>query len=338
MVSGKKVYTGVDWFKLFAAIAVVGIHSNLVFLKTIGRLSVPFFIIISSFLFFKKQFKLNSLDDKKLHFLRFEKRISLLLVLWDLVYSPLAIRNFSSEVIQSKGSKCIALIHYLFHYLLAPAVDNANGWPPSWYLIAMMIGMFVIVLFLRYKFPIVIIGIVTVGIEIYYILSTEFNKWTKLSDIGVYGFLRVLIYIFIGYLISLKFEELMSISLKIYGILLFSMLVLFIVEYLIIEHFGGSPYSQEVITTVPTSTVVALFSLKWQPKFDRPGIRKFSTFLYCFQWYPLVILGRLFNLNSVSLKEQVILFLGIILSAEITYLFYEYVCQKMNWKFLNYIV
>ena len=46
-----KIYKGIDVFKLFAAIGVVAIHANLVFFKTLGRMGVPFFVIISSFFF-----------------------------------------------------------------------------------------------------------------------------------------------------------------------------------------------------------------------------------------------------------------------------------------------
>ena len=48
----KKVYTGVDVFKLLAAIGVVSIHTYFPFLEILGRVGVPFFVIISSFLFF----------------------------------------------------------------------------------------------------------------------------------------------------------------------------------------------------------------------------------------------------------------------------------------------
>ena len=44
-----RVYTGVDIFKVFAAMGVVAIHSDATILNTIGRLGVPFFAIISSF-------------------------------------------------------------------------------------------------------------------------------------------------------------------------------------------------------------------------------------------------------------------------------------------------
>lgn len=46
-----RVYTGVDIFKVFAAMGVVAIHSDATILNTIGRLGVPFFAIISSFFF-----------------------------------------------------------------------------------------------------------------------------------------------------------------------------------------------------------------------------------------------------------------------------------------------
>lgn len=37
-----KVYTGVDIFKMIAAIGIVAIHTNVLFFKTLGRLGVPF--------------------------------------------------------------------------------------------------------------------------------------------------------------------------------------------------------------------------------------------------------------------------------------------------------
>ncbi len=52
----KKEYTGVDIFKICAAFGVIAIHTDMPFLKVVGRLSVPFFAIISSFFFFKHFF------------------------------------------------------------------------------------------------------------------------------------------------------------------------------------------------------------------------------------------------------------------------------------------
>lgn len=39
----RKVYTGIDFFKVIAAIGIVAIHTNAKFLNTFGGLGVPFF-------------------------------------------------------------------------------------------------------------------------------------------------------------------------------------------------------------------------------------------------------------------------------------------------------
>lgn len=97
-----KLYTGVDWFKLFAAFLVVAVHSNLLFFKTIGRLAVPFFVIISSFFFFKKYLYLED-GAKKERLWNFEKRIFLLLFWWDILYLPLALNNLRYQISQEGG-------------------------------------------------------------------------------------------------------------------------------------------------------------------------------------------------------------------------------------------
>ena len=48
----KKLYKGIDIFKLMAALGVVAIHTEVKFFDILGRLGVPFFVIVSSFFFF----------------------------------------------------------------------------------------------------------------------------------------------------------------------------------------------------------------------------------------------------------------------------------------------
>lgn len=47
----KTVYTGVDIFKLFAAIGVVGVHSGALLISTLGRLGVLFLQLFQVFSF-----------------------------------------------------------------------------------------------------------------------------------------------------------------------------------------------------------------------------------------------------------------------------------------------
>ena len=55
-MKNKKLYTGVDIFKLIAAFGVVAINTGVDFFNILGRLGVPFFVMISSFFFFKYYF------------------------------------------------------------------------------------------------------------------------------------------------------------------------------------------------------------------------------------------------------------------------------------------
>ena len=61
----KKLYKGIDVFKLIAALGVVAIHTEINFLDVLGRLGVPFFVIISSFFFFKHYFYLGDAIQRK---------------------------------------------------------------------------------------------------------------------------------------------------------------------------------------------------------------------------------------------------------------------------------
>ncbi|MGK4239073.1 acyltransferase family protein [Limosilactobacillus reuteri] len=85
----KKEYTGIDIFKLFAAIGVLAIHANAPFLEILGRLGVPFFAITSAFFFFKHYLNLSRNRERQNQVVKFCKRIFLLYLTWQVMYLPL---------------------------------------------------------------------------------------------------------------------------------------------------------------------------------------------------------------------------------------------------------
>ena len=88
METTKQVYTAIDYAKFILAILVVGIHTepfgfNFWLDKGFGiitRLCVPFFFVCSSFFFFIK--------GKDKNAAAYLKRITLLFLIWSLVYLP----------------------------------------------------------------------------------------------------------------------------------------------------------------------------------------------------------------------------------------------------------
>lgn len=75
-----KELSGVDLFKVIAAGGVVAIHCGVPFLQQLGRLGVPFFVIISSYFFFSHYFNLSNHTEKKKYLLKFEALCQILLI------------------------------------------------------------------------------------------------------------------------------------------------------------------------------------------------------------------------------------------------------------------
>lgn len=152
----------------------------------------------------------------------------------------------------------------------------------------------------------------------------------------MHGFLRLFIYIFIGYILATNYKKIISKTFQWYCICTGLLVLLFVIENFVIWHFGGSSNSQEVITTVPTSTFVAIFSLKWEPKVKTMTCRKFSTFLYCSQMWIFFILSKFFLLTSFV--NELITFILVILISFIGYKIYDWIKNTTEWPFWRYMV
>ena len=190
----KRIYTGFDLVKLIAAICIIAIHTRAPFFNIIGRLGVPFFAIVSSILFFNHYQRLIKCEEKKDYLLKFCRRIFLLYITWQVIYIPIAIRQFRVIMASLKGTGFKNLLVYFLDFFF-PAVYNsqgvdltqdANGWGPSWYLLASIIAMPVLVGLLRlFKQHVLPVFIICILVEIYIILADEFSDWTHLSPIKI---------------------------------------------------------------------------------------------------------------------------------------------------------
>lgn len=328
-----KEYTGVDVFKIGAAFGVVAIHTDMPFFEIIGRLSVPFFAIISSFFFFKHYSSLRNNDDKRLYFFKFEKRMGLLILAWQIIYLPLTVEYFKRLVFNEK----ISVIKYVY-YFIYPGYTNANGWGQSWYLIAMLLGIPIFIGLYKccHIWGVTIISII---LEIYYILANEFGFLLHLPVWGTLYFPRLLIYIFIGYIFTKKFSIISKFRGKRILIGLVVMLFLFLLENYFVSLNGGLINSEEIFTTVPTSIMLAMYSLRYSPKLKISAlkIRNCSTFIYCVQNYPLQLFIKEFsNFLMSSTFAHIIFFTFVSLICLALFVIYSALLKK--YKFLNYLV
>lgn len=338
-MSSKKLYRGIDVFKLIAAFGVVAVHTGINFLNTLGRIGIPFFVIISSFFFFQHYFKLSNAEKRKEYVKKFVKRLCLLFLTWEFFYIPLAVREYV-KINFERGFTIKTLLVYVFDFFY-PVPSNANGWGPSWYLIAMCMALpiFISIFYLLRK-NWVILGIFCVLIEIYYIGANGYGFLTHWSTLGTYGFPRVFIYIYIGMLIAKFRNKINEYSFKKCFGCFSSILILFLIENFIIGILGGVFTSEEVVTTAPTALVGSLVAIKWQPNIaNTVNARNFSTFLYCAQQWEIVVWRSFIHIFSITfLETNLIEFMFVVISSYIFYLLYRWIRNKTKWKFWTYMV
>lgn len=337
-MTSKMTYSGVDVIKVLAAIGVVAIHTQMPILNMLGRLGVPFFVIISSFFFFNHFYRLNNDIEQKLYLLKFLKRIGYLFLVWQVLYLPLAVKNTYGFFAKNGGVNALSVIKYIFDFLFRVSPTDINGWFPSWYLIAMIIGLPFFMLMYRFvKGNLVILGIIGLIFETYFILSSEFSFMTHLSNGYKAAFPRVFIYIYVGLLFVKYQNKFLMIKFKNIIICLISLIILFMLENFLVYKMGGLISSDETILTVPTSILLVMFSLKYNPNIKNTVVlRNFSTFLYCDQAWFIFILGHFIRLNSIF--NDCISFILVIIFSFLVFKIYEYISVNTKWKFWNYMV
>lgn len=267
-------YDLIDLFKLIMSVGVVSIHIGVPGLKTIGRLAVPYFLIVSSYLFFIKYKTMNN-NNKKKKIQKFCKRITLLFMSWEFFYLPWAIRdgiNFFGE----KGITIFSFINYIWELFFYR--NSLTGWGASWYLFALVWGLPVFCLAVK-NFGIKNITIISVIIEGYYIVTSSY-----LRNVDVYHviapsfFVRIFIYLLIGYIIANR-----NIYWKPSLIFVIGISIVFLLENILLwKIVSGISNGEEVITTTIASSTIFLYTLKNSVRIPHAiNLRHLSTFIYC---------------------------------------------------------
>ncbi|HEM6138158.1 TPA: acyltransferase family protein [Streptococcus suis] len=316
----------IDLVKLLMAVGVVGIHSGLVGLKTFGRLGVPFFLITGSYFFFSKYDFISNNYLKK-----YLKRIFLLYFSWQLLFTPLFIMQFVEDL---HGNHSISNV--LFQLLEFVTYARHNGWGQSWYLLAVLYGLPVLI-FLIKRLPIRVLSMLFIVTEFYFIFTQGYNMLLP-SDtliISPLTTLRALPYLFLGYLLVLQNKKIKTVDNRKYTYIMILLLFLFIFENISIDRFfDGITNAEEIFLTMPTALVVFIWSITSKLKFKFAlFFRNFSTFLYVIHKAIISFIVRL-----SSLEQEIEIFLLTVSVSLVLYYIYLWFKKKFNWRWLNYLI
>jgi len=191
-------YDCVDLTKFVLAILVVAIHTHVPLLSQLGRLAVPYFFLVSSFLFFRRYDKLKDTLQQCMFLKRYCVRLLALYGFWWLVYSPFVVYRLVRSVESGRGVAGVAK-------LVAQTVVNGRspGFDQGWYLIASVYGMVALTLLMR-KLPNPVLLPIGIGAEIPTMLATTYaglipsfvDRW--LISGYVYSFARSILYFTLG--------------------------------------------------------------------------------------------------------------------------------------------
>lgn len=283
-MSSQNKYQSLDLAKFIAASIIVLIHLNdfrglphLVFIDFIGRLAVPFFLITSSFLFYK--FKG---DDNLCNFV---KRLSILYFAWFAINLPFTIQDLEAQTSLEWGER---IAHYSLGFFLGSTYSG------SWFISSLIQGVLIITILGRY-FRERILWILA-SLCFIYVVTTNFyfqllptniqdlvatyNKFTGYET--VYTFLVTLIYVVIGRHFAHNEEKFLSIKRPKLIIGLGITCALAFVEAAAVKYLRLWENPDAYFMLVPASIAIFTFVLQSKPTWtiNYVFLRKASTIIF----------------------------------------------------------
>jgi hypothetical protein len=333
----RRQYDLVDLVKFLLAITIVAIHVGLPILKIIGRIGVPFFVIISSFLFFSKYNYLDSTGQSK-YFRKFEFRIFKLYLAWQVLYLFWAYKELESYIAWNGFGLKQAVKYVLLTFVYR---DFSNtGWGTCWYLFAMIYALPVFLLMVKYIGPKITLAISLV-IELYYVLSQGYTCVTHLFVISPFFFPRVLIYIAFGYCLATHQSALAKIAQKFnLKVLALIFLILFLLENYMIFKLGGWLNTEEVFLTAPTALLITMATLTSSVKLKHSRTyRQLSTFVYTSQLLFINPINLYKNTHRLFIFDNnYIYFLIVAVCIALLYVVWWLLYRKCHLRILKYLV
>ena len=301
----------VDAFKFGLSILVVIIHLKPFpgidpLFRPILRLAVPLFFIISSFFFFKKQLRLGDLRDKISHLERFAFRNGALYLFWTVVLLVPTAKLWGWFDDGLLNGALTVLKNFLF----------SGTFRASWFLLATIIGMVIVVVASRYFSNRIMLLIACVIYTICCLMSNYADASLVSPHLGplksFFGvsynrFWVAIFWIFVGKLLA---EHASKLSLVSTSKLLSSLAVGFFALYLeyafILSRSLGS--IDDCYFMLP-AVAVPLFVLVLRLNVELPsGVAEFfrvaSTVTYCLHFTLKHMLQHLFELLAISMPPS----------------------------------
>lgn len=338
----KKQYNAIDILKVFFAICVVGIHTQIMqnensniewgIFHGIFRLAVPFFFICSGFFLGIKLYKSNTIESGLIEIKKYIKRLIIPLICWLIIGLPIQIYNY-----RENNFKIIILklIRKLIFY----------PWGALWYLLAVIVAIIIIIPFYKrnkIKNAVILGGVfyfVALICNNYYFLieNTAIQKvvdiYLKICVSSRNGVFEGLYFVSSGIYIAKLMQEGINLNNLKNKIIFIASYILLIMEIFLIK---GQTYKDDhslFIMFLVLIPEMLIFFMNINVKVDTKIIRNYSTGIYFMHSVIRDIIKII--LSSMDISINCWMMFGSVLLISITILTILY---KVNNKYINMII
>ena len=318
-----------DLVKFILSLMIVAIHTKIYpdVLYPWLRLAIPLFLIISSFLLFRK-ISDNPSDSKEI-IKKYLIRLLKLYLFWFIVLLPytILIRKhwFDNGILNG-------LIKTIYSILFS------STFPASWYLIATVEGTFVVYL-LSKKVNDKLLFVLFLLCYIICCISSSYNVFLNLKMFTTFKphfcFLVTMIYILMGKMFAYKK---ININIKYLIILLIICSIGLFFEWRLIVHYTKSLNKDCYLMLLPVSVFIfgIIKNININLKYGR-YLRQFSSFIYPVHYFIIFVINYVFIkfINNFNLLP-IYLFIITLFICLIGFSLVKWLENKKIFKFLKY--
>ncbi|AYA77598.1 acyltransferase [Bacillus sp. Y1] len=303
----------IDFFKFFAILGVVFIHTNLFsneigfILHTFSRFAVPFFFMSSGYLFNQTIAKQNTLMGQLKKYLSRIIKIYFCWVLFYFIYDIL-----SRQVIGTLKNDYVSLLKNQTLINVLYYGDSTSGFQ-LWFLTALIWSILIISIFAFYN-KIGILLLVSIILNTIALLGESYTMFFELPlrtrDTMCFG----LMYTTLGYFLGLKSDQIKKIKIKpltLSFLFLFFSFTQMIERYILITQFA-QPKGSYFLSTAFISLSLFLFVLKYSQLGKGSIINKIGS-------------------NSLGIFVIHVFFIGII-NLSVNFLNLSYINNSVVWQ------
>ena len=319
-------YKLLDLLRLYCACLVIFIHMGLgddvAFVPCVTRQAVPFFFLVSGFFFSKK---IENEENIRAFTIRYIKPLLIVYLFWGVLWLPQIVREAS--ILHADRSTLYVILVVLRRYVFA-------GIAPYWYLLALIEGVIILAVVLRYRAFLIGYFLCLLGFALRFIYELQlsggfggavyqafYNVFSWENNVIMTGFPLV----FLGYLMA-RYEEKLIVWKQLPIMLLLLYVASVLVPFLL---FSGSRQLFHIPFGIIQAVLLFMISLCATPYESRiaPKLcrwsRNLSSVIFLTHTTFLVFFGKVLHIWDTIPR-----FILTVLAAVVLMM----IVRKLNWK------